>query len=363
MGLNQIPNAIKPPAPGQGQVGQQRNGRSLAHWEYTPKEKSVALSNQDFLAHAFCRCSSNEVPWVAGFPGDPGAVHHAMWGGRSALPLPCFIHAGNNNFIAVSSFIPGTDGRHHRRKDCFAAMHIVMVDDVGTKVGFDKLVLEPTCLVETSPGNFQAWYFLLEPERDRLRAETLIKGMIASGLTADGSDPGMNGVTRYGRLPVGINGKAKYVERLGHPFVQKVALWSPAIRYRIEQIADAYGVDMSVLKSPTRAGALRTRGRRMHPGLACSDDGIARILEKAGLYLEPLSGLEGGHRIVCPWVHEHTDEDQTGTVYFEPSDENDGRGGFKCHHGHCQKRTIADLNHFAIRLMQSTSEQPLCKTI
>ena len=90
----------------QSRPGQQRNGRSLAHWEYTPKKKSVALSNPDFLAHAFYRCSSNEVPWVAGFPGDPGAVHHAMWGGRSALPLPRFIHAGNNNFIAVSSFIP-----------------------------------------------------------------------------------------------------------------------------------------------------------------------------------------------------------------------------------------------------------------
>lgn len=345
----------------QSQPGQQRNGPSLAQWKYTPKKKPVVLSNRDFLAHAFHQCADNEVPWVTGFPGDPCAVHHAMWGGRRGLPLPNFVHADNNNFIAVSSFGLGTDRRQHRRKDCFAAMHIVMVDDVGTKVGFDKLVLEPTCLVETSPGNFQAWYFLAEPERDRLRAETLTKGMISSGLTADGSDPGMNGVTRYGRLPVGINGKAKYVERLGQPFVQKVAIWSPSIRYSIEQIADAYGVDMAGANSISRGRTPRTRGVA-HPAAAYGDDGIARILESAGLYLEPLRSQEGGHRIVCPWVHEHTDEDQTGTVYFEPSDGNDGRGGFKCHHGHCQKRTIADLNHFVTRLMQSNSEHPLCKT-
>lgn len=322
----------------------------------------VPISNVNFVSQAFYQARHDEIPWVTGFPGDPLAVDRTLWGGRSALPLPWFIRSGHNNFVAVSSFKLGSDGKYHRRKDCFAAMHIVMVDDVGTKVAIDKVVLQPTCLVETSPGNFQAWYFLVEPERDRLRAETLIKGMISSGLTSDGSDPGMNGVTRYGRLPVGINGKAKYVERLGQPFVQKVAVWSPSIRYRFEQIADAYGVDMSMATPLSRRRTPRTQGAA-HSGAAYGDDGITRILETAGLYIEPLPSHEGGHRIVCPWVHEHTDEDQTGTVYFEPSDENDGRGGFKCHHGHCQKRTIADLNHFAIRLMQSTSEQPLCKTI
>lgn len=360
--------ATRPSAPARGHLGQQRNDLSFAQSQHSSREPRTqaqpasAVSNVEFIALAFCRVGPADTPWVTGFSGDPGAVHHATWGGGPAIPLPRFIDDRNNNYVAVSSFGRGTDGRHHRRKDCFSAMHMVMVDDVGTKVDFDKLALQPTCLVETSPGNFQGWYFLVEPERDRIRAETLIKGMIAGGLTADGSDPGMNGVTRYGRLPVGVNGKAKYVERLGHPFVQKVASWSTSARYSIEQIAHAYGVDMSVAKSPPRKRLSPAR-RPSHPGVACGDDAIIRILKAAALYVEPLSSLEGGHRIVCPWVHEHTDADPTGTVYFEPSDDNAGRGGFKCHHGHCQKRTIADLNHFAIRLHQSHTEVSLCKTI
>jgi len=318
-----------------------------------------AVSNRDFISHAFYKVGPDEAPWVTGFRGDPGSVDHKLWGGRSALPMPRFICDGNNNYIAVSAFKLASDGRYRRRKDCFAGMYIVMIDDVGTKVPFDKLVLPPTCLVETSPGNFQAWYFLKAPERDRHRAETLVKGMIASGLTADGADPGMSGVTRYGRLPVGVNGKGKYVEHLGHPFVQRVAVWSPDQRYSIDEIADAYGVNLQVTRTPRRKAPPR---KRQVPDLGTSDGhgGITSILDNAGLYLEPLSGLDGGHRIVCPWVHEHTDEDPTGTVYFEPSEENAWSGGFKCHHGHCQQRTIADLTHFLIRLLQNKNEVSPC---
>ena len=46
-----------------------------------------------------------------------------------------------------------------------------------------------------------------------------------------------------------------------------------------------------------------------------------------------------------------TDEDTTGTVYFEPSEENEWRGGFKCHHGHCKTRNIIDLDYFVQRLL------------
>jgi hypothetical protein len=294
------------------------------------------------------------MPWVTGFPGDPHLVDGKLWGGCGALPLPRYIRADYNNYVAVSSFIRGDDGRSHRRKGNFGHMHLVMVDDVGTKIPFDKLALPPSALVETSPGNFQAWYFLNPPEPDRARAEHLIDGMITGGLTADATDPGMKGVTRYGRLPVGINGKEKYVKKLGHSFVQRVAIWSPYTRYSVEQIAIAFGVDMAVIE--TRNTTRRRRLRKLPvPGIANSTDDYLDLLSSAGLYLEPVASLAGAHHIVCPWAHEHTDEDVTGTVYFEPGDPNSGRGGFKCHHGHCQARTIADLTHFLIRLQQLES--------
>ena len=344
----------RPGDSGRSHPGQQGNGRSVASWEYTPAKRPIALSNRDFLTHAFFRCGTDETPWVAGFPGDPNAVEHGAWMGRAALPLPSFIRDGNNNYVVVSTFRRGEDGKYHRRKDCFSGMFVVMVDDVGTKVRFERLQLEPTCLVETSPGNFQAWYFLAEPERDRSRAECLVKGMIASGLTADGSDPGMNGVTRYGRLPVGVNGKAKYADSSGQPFVQRVTHWAPSIRYSLNQIALAYNVDLTA-----EAGGHQRKapGRRPLPAGVGGDDGLTGVLEGLGLYLEPITSLDGGHRIICPWVHEHTDEEPSGTAYFEPSEENSWAGGFKCQHGHCQHRTIADLTHFVMRVLQKNKEK------
>lgn len=309
----------------------------------------IPLTNREFIIRAFRNGAEDEFPWVTGFPGDPGSVDHALWGRCSALPLPRFIHAGNNNYIAVSSFRQGDDGRPRRRKACFAAMHVVMIDDVVTKVPPERITLPPTCVVETSPGNYQAWYFLTEPERDRLRAENLIKGMIASGLTKDGADPGMNGVTRYGRLPVGINGKAKYRDEAGEPFVQRVASWDPTVRYSLDEIAIAYNVDLSAVSRPKRIASRRARPLRDSDG---NPDGFLHVFQEANLYLEPLDGMEGAHRVICPWVREHTDEDPTGTAYFEPSSENAWVGGFKCHHGHCQHRTIADLTHFVARLLQ-----------
>lgn len=309
-------------------------------------------TNADFIAHAFRGIKAEEMPWVAGFPGDPLKVDHGLWAGRPAIPLPGFVQPHHNNFIAVSSFKRGDDGRHHRRKSDFGHMHMVMLDDIGTKIPPEKLALPPSAQVETSPGNYQAWYFLHPPEPDRQRAERLIDGMIANGLTADASDPGMKGVTRYGRLPVGINGKAKYVEKLGAPFVQRAVIWSPQLRYSIDDIAAAYGVDMAKVV-PQKLAPKKPRPTRKLGinGNSSSVDGFINLLTRAGLYLEPARGSDA-HRIICPWLDEHTDQDPSGTVYFSPSEENDWRGGFKCHHGHCQARSIVDLSYFLNRLQQ-----------
>lgn len=314
-------------------------------------ESRIPVSNVNFLAYGFSGLQENEKFWVTGFPGDPCKVPPWMWGGKGAPPgLPSFIRLDHNNYIAVSSFKLGTDGKFHRRKANFSRMHLVMVDDVGTKVPDGRIVLKPSAMVETSPGNYQAWYFLTIPEPDAAKADRLIKGMIENGLTADATDPGMRGVTRYGRLPVGINGKGKYAELLGHEFVQRVTIWSPATRYTIEEIAIAYGVDLA---APTPRKH-RISIRKQTSSYTVGDDAVLALINRAGLYLE--AAQDAMHRIVCPWFQEHTDEDPTGTVYFEPSDENYGRGGFKCHHGHCIDRTIADLSYFLARLQDLNQE-------
>ncbi|GEC97738.1 hypothetical protein ZRA01_38110 [Zoogloea ramigera] len=302
--------------------------------------KGIELLNADLIAHAFAGIGADEVPWVTGFAGDVATADHKVWFGSSALPMPRFIRDTHNNYVCVSTFKRAEDGKYRRRKDCWAGLWLVLLDDIGTKIQPEALRLAPSCLVETSPGNFQAWLALAQPERNQAKAQALIDGLIKAGA----SDPGAGNLTRYGRLPTGINGKAKYAKD-GQPFTQRVHVWEPSRRYTPEQIAQAHGFDLTAAASQPRTP------RRKPSDSNAGRPGYLPILEAAGLYLEPIRGFHGGHRIVCPWHDGHTGKDQTGTAYFEPDERNDMKGGFKCQHGHCTHRTIADLDWFIVRLL------------
>lgn len=304
------------------------------------KAKGIDLQNVDFIAAAFQGITTDEVPWVAGFPGDVANADHRVWFGSSALPVPRFIRATHNNYICISSFRRAEDGKYRRRKDCWAGLYMVLLDDLNSKVPFTALRLEPSCLVETSPGNFQAWLFLKQPERDQQKAQALIDGLIKAGA----SDPGAGNLTRYGRLPTGVNGKTKYAKD-GQPFTQRVHVWEPSRRYTPEQIAQAYGFDLEAASKPRpkRKGAKPTSANR-----------YVDILDDAGLYLRPITSMHGAHQIICPWWEQHTDKDQTGSIYFEPDEQNDMQGGYCCQHGHCRGRTIRDLDWFVQTLLRNT---------
>ncbi|MFM7012698.1 MAG: DNA-primase RepB domain-containing protein, partial [Betaproteobacteria bacterium] len=241
-------------------------------------DSTTAVSNEEFIAHAFAGCSNDETPWVAGFGGDMTDAGHAVWFGSSALPLPRFIQPRHNNYVATSTFKQAADGQFRRRNECWAGLWSALHDDLGTKISFDKLRLEPSCLIETSPGNFHGWLFLITPERNQQRAEALINGIIAAGA----NDPGAGNITRYGRLPVGINGKAKYADKGGNPWVQRVHVWQPERRYSVEEVADAYRIDL--------AAATRPKARRTAPRGAQTGSGYVEILDAAGLYLEAMRG-------------------------------------------------------------------------
>lgn len=303
--------------------------------------KGIALPNVDFLAHAFAGIGANEVPWGASFAGDVVTADHKVWFGAPAFPLPRFVRPDHNNYVCVSTFKRAEDGKYRRRKDCWSGLWMVLLDDLGTKIPFDALRLEPSCLFETSAGNHQAWIFLKQPERDQLKAEALINGLIKGGA----SDPGAGNLTRYGRLPTGINGKTKYRDKHGQPFAQRVHVWEPARRCTPDDIAAAYGFDLEAASKPhpKRKGSKPTGGGR-----------YLEMLDAAGLYIRPITASEGGHQIICPWYEGHTDKDQTGTAYWEPSEQNGMRGGFKCQHGSCAHRNAADLDHFIQTLLRTT---------
>ncbi len=294
---------------------------------------SISLKNADFGAAAFRDIEPGARTTLHSFTGDPKDAkgwRAQPWAPGKPLPT---LNPFANNYVCVSSFHPTLNGEFYRRKVLFAGLHAVMIDDLGTKLPMSDLKLEPSVLVETSPGNFQAWLFLEEPIRSVVAAETLIDQMIRRGITPD-ADPGMRGVTRIARLPVGSNGKEKYRSATGAVWPQRVASANLGLRYTPEDIAKVYGLDLTPPHRAPSASRPRRGADQEHANLI----DLLRALDT-----EPEEMREGYYTLLCPWGDRHSDRGKTGTYYMAPSADNDWRGGFLCHHGHCADRNINDL--------------------
>lgn len=293
----------------------------------------ISITNRQFLNAMF----RDQVPGTAAtlhsFTGDPvkdGKWNAMPWRMGKVLPT---LNPFANNYVCVSCFHAAADNKYHRRKVQFATLHAVMIDDLGTKLPMSDLKMTPSCLVETSPGNFQAWLFLEKPLTTVSAAETLINEMIRVGISTQ-MDPGMKGVTRVARVPVGANGKAKYRGEGGKVWQQRVHEANLELRYTPAQIAEAYGLDLTPRREAPPPAPPRT-------GIDVERATIIKWLKLFGLHVE--EQRPGYHSIICPWADAHSDKGTTGTYYMEPEALNSFHGGFICNHGHCSERDISDL--------------------
>jgi RepB DNA-primase N-terminal domain len=319
-----------------------------------PMSPAATVTGTAFLLAMFAEIAQGHHTVICAIPGDPEKADRKAWAGRPWWPGRTIPRSQRerfltgNAYLTISSFHALADGYRPRRKENFAAMHAVMIDDIATKVPLDRANRLPlSALVETSPGNFQGWLFLQQDSdsRDRDIAARLLDRMIAAGLTSDGADPGMRGVTRLGRLPIGVNGKAKYVERLGAPFAVRCWEFDPDRRYSIREIAEAFALDMRA--APAQPPRAVTRAE----ALAALDafEALLWCLGEAELYDGQPPSASGWIEIRCPFEDEHSAITATGTALAVPSEANEWAGGFVCHHGHCsgavtgQKRTLGDV--------------------
>ena len=283
--------------------------------------------------------------------------------------------AGMNCYVCVSAFgpyqghdgaiVPVTHGKKlARRQDNWKALSAIMIDDLGESGGAldalgrpktrysdpEELPLEPSWLVETSPGCYQAWYLLNEPATDFAIAHRFIEDLIAHGVVAkDESDRdkggGMKGLTRYGRLPIGINNKKNQnwnVHILDDTFK----------RYTLEELAEAFG-----LPDPRRAFEAKRAGHAVpittSAQIAPRFRIIPQVLGVLGLFQSKQAKPSGWHDIYCPWAHEHGHAGDTGAAYKLPSLTQDGSpvGAFTCHHSACNGRRITDLADFCDQII------------
>jgi hypothetical protein len=291
------------------------------------------MTNDQFIDLLFSNCEPGAAPWVTAFTSAPGDASRGEWAGWAVQRphnIPRIDRRLANTYCTVSTYRPGPDGRYRRRKANFAAMHAVMIDDIGTKIEESAIALPATVRIETSPGNCQDWLKLDPPITDMALAERLVDRMIAAGLTASGEDPGMKGVTRYGRLPQGVNTKP----RPTGPWLHRVVEVREDHAYTADEIAEAYELDTSPPPPPRKV--VVADPSRLPDALAW--------LQALGLYKAPMA--DGWHDITCPWVDEHTGQIDSGTAYRDPAPENHGFGAFKCHHGHCEHRRVGSLFRF-----------------
>jgi hypothetical protein len=306
------------------------------------------ITNAEFIAAVFTDLPEGAFAAVCSKSGDPSL---GGWLASRADKVANSLAAENNNYVGCSSFYPGNDGSFKARKAQFAGCHFLMLDDLGTKVPLDRLGgFELSWLIETSPGNHQGGIILAEPLADGAAAARLLNAVIDAGLC----DAGATGpLSRWARLPAAINGKPKYADESGAPFQCRLIEWRPDKRYSPQEIVDRLQLQLAPAGRPKKTAktsvpignASQSIGNDADDVLTpkAAENPVVAALKARGLYKTPLGS--GKHDMTCPWVHEHTDELDTGTAYFEP-DELYPVGGFCCQHSHRDKYHIRALLEF-----------------
>ena len=291
-------------------------------------------SNDEFLKAIFTSLDEEQRPFVLGFSGNP--QERKVWGGAAWRDGKVRTeNVADNWYYTLAVYAPGVYGYHRREKDCLAVFG-VMLDDLGTKaLPLDRLnACPPSYIIETSDGNFQAGYLFVAPELNLEAVRDLNQSLVDAGLC----DPGAKSpATRYGRLPCASNGKTTPA------FVCRLVGWHPERRYTVSQIIDQLELEPPKHKGrPTRkTSALQLEDGVYSPRRA--ENEVITALRQRSLYKQPLGS--GKHDITCPWLHEHTDQIDHGSAYFEPSD-TFPIGGYKCQHGHGETYKIGKLLGF-----------------
>ncbi|MGJ0394945.1 MAG: AAA family ATPase [Methylocystis sp.] len=287
----------------------------------------VTLTNQEFLE---------------AIAGDDWRRVPISWGENSWWVRP----AGKNiskptvdtsNYFTVSLFKPAGDGKFARKKELFERQFVFVIDDVGTKLSEAEVraVMPPaTYELETSPGNWQYGYRLTNGTNARALDALICAIVDDPDINPWLKDPGMKGVTRVARLPVGSNNKDSVKAKNGGAgWPHRMKVWAPEIAYSVEDLAFWLGVDLSeesLARFKDVAGARRATAGELEA------DPILKLFDMKGMLLDATPNDNGFVSVICPWAAEHSDS--RNEAGYRP-----GSGGFQCHHGHCESRNMNDL--------------------
>ena len=137
--------------------------------EIEKTEETCSVTNHEFLTVVFGSTPSDCQPIVVSLKGNPAKARSSAWSGKPWTGRnedSAALASNANNYFSLGVFGPDAAAKIRRLKKCFHALHTIMLDDIGTKVDMERLTLEPSWLLETSPGNYQAGYILRDPITD-----------------------------------------------------------------------------------------------------------------------------------------------------------------------------------------------------
>lgn len=294
---------------------------------------------------------------VTGFLGDPTSRADGRWGGGHYERLAPTLSPQHNLYVTVSTFRPDPAGKDSRSLSQFKRFHALMIDDIGRGQKIPPGAIpdrvrgsgpagagtvsypcgRATALVETSPGNFQAWYALSEDLSPR--AAAWLQDSVLAKLDVL-RDPGMLGLNRYGRLPGGSNTKASVLEKNdGKPWSVRLHSLQALLRYTLTDLCEIFGID-----PPTEVDLAERTDRGTDLDADTLDAVIQSWIKAAtDAGLEPVPGRRDGTWLIhCPWTEDHTDKRPDRSAAFSVPDANRS-AWFKCHHGHCEHRTLYDF--------------------
>jgi hypothetical protein len=210
---------------------------------------------------------------------------------------------GNTASFIVDRF---TDGRVSASAANCEYILVMMLDDIGTKSKTPPL--EPTWIMETSPGSFQ-WGYAFSDQPTKAEFSAAIRAIADAGYT----DPGACNPVRNFRLPGSVNLKPDR-----NHFESRLVEFHPDREYSLPDICAALGV------TPVEADSLTLRPIRL------ADDGADDVmawLSQQGLLLSRPNG-EGWAGVICPNSAEHTDGNPEGR--YMPASR-----AYCCLHSHC----------------------------
>jgi hypothetical protein len=159
---------------------------------------------EDFLNvvfHAPLRDGEETMMWVVPRHSKPiyPMTENEMFDNLEGSRVPRALYYGTS-----TSRRDHTGGLYNRQA-LFDRLHVIVLDDIGTKARAEDLPegLTPTYIIESSEGNYQYGYVLETPIDNLDAAKALVAIMYEAGI----ADAGGKMPNKLVRLPEGINGK------------------------------------------------------------------------------------------------------------------------------------------------------------